>query len=178
MDPSRQPSRSSYIQIQVSGGTGTVTIAGTVDGAPDSEVLTFTGQKILVTVKRFTAIDTPGGITSTGLVAETITGKAIGSGGDRHHGVLATVATDWPARMDRGFSRNPNTNAGTQGIEETRFYVDYNTVWEPQRGDIIIDSRDGREYKVIGDPDQSEGGNLQIHHWEIRVDEMKGAATT
>jgi len=176
MSPDRQPARESYVQVTVSGGVGTVTVSGTVAGAPDTEVLTFAGELILITTKRFTAIDTPG-FATTGLAGETISAKAVGSGGDRHHSA-STVVSDWPARLDRGFSRNPNTTVGTQGIEQTRFYIDYNTVWEPQRGDVFIDSRDAREYKVIGDPDQSEGGITRIHHWEIRVEEMKGAATT
>ncbi|NRA04293.1 MAG: hypothetical protein HRU00_17020 [Myxococcales bacterium] len=177
-----QPPVDSHIEVAISGGTsntGTVTVLGLVGGVPDSEVLTFNGIALTqATTKRFDAggLDTPA-FTTTDLTDEatvpTITARSVGSDGSREHSA-ATVITDWPARFDRGRASWPNSPAGRGAVEKTRFYVDYTTVWDPRRGDVILDQSNGDQFKVHGQPDL-HGASLTPHHWEIEVRENKGA---
>lgn len=182
IDTDRQPNVGSFIEAELSGGTsntGTVTVSGAVDGAPDTEVLTFTGAGKQTTVLRFDSLDASGTFVTTGLTDEptvpTIAVRAVGSGGDPHPQHV-DVVTDWPARFDRGRATWPAPTAGSSQLEKTRFYVDFNTVWEPKDGDVIIDQRDSQEYFVQGNPNQADGsGTLVPHHWEIEVKRREGS---
>ena len=87
----RQPAKAAHMEVEVSGGSGTVTIFGTVGGAPDSEVLTFTGaQAGLVTTKRFSAVDASG-VVVTGLAGETIKITATGADGSRIESAAGSI---------------------------------------------------------------------------------------
>lgn len=180
MSPDRQPVRGSIVEVEVSGGTdntGTVTINGTVGGSPDTEVLTFSGPGALAGVKYFEALDDPA-LTTTGLAGEstvpTVQARAVGSDGSRHHQQVEIVS-GWPARFDRSRASWPHPTAGSTGVEKTRFYVDYNSVWEPRRGDVIIDERTEDEWMVYGAP-TLHSQSIMPHHWEIEVREMDGAS--
>ena len=89
------------MQVAVEGGTtgsGTVQVAGTVDGAADSETLTFTANGVDATEKLFTAVDTDG-ITTTGLADETtvptVSVKAVDEGGSP---IVTTYAVAGPVQ--------------------------------------------------------------------------------
>lgn len=172
----RQPAVPSCIEVEISGGTdntGTVTVSGTADGAPDSEVLTFDGVRLTrPTVKRFSALDP---LTSSGLADEatvpTLVARAVGTGGERNHS-RTLIASEWPARFDHGRPNWPATHPGWTGHQKTRFYVDRNSVWQPQRGDIIEDLKTGEQWKVKGDGDQHDASTV-LHHHEIEVDRFE-----
>jgi hypothetical protein len=175
----RQPVVAALVEVEVSGSApfGTVTVNGDIGGLPAARPLVFSAAETLATVERFDA----GSITGfdfTGFSASsTCLIRSVGSDGSREH-IPSTVVTDWPARKDAGIARWPHPTSGSEGSEETRFYVDYNTVWTPRRGDVIVDQRTSEEWLVVGKPEQHGGGMTEPHHWEIRVDERKGSSTT
>ena len=177
-----QPARNANIEVSVNGGTtndGTVTVFGLVGGVADSETLTFNGISLTkMTNKTFDAGSLTS-ITSTGLADEAtipdIVARAVGSDGSRHHSAT-TLVTGWPARFDRARASWPQTPAGRAAVEKTRFYIDYTELFEPRRGDIIIDQRTGLEYKVHGTP-PLHGASLNPHHWEIEVQENRGGSS-
>jgi hypothetical protein len=177
---SRQPSSASKIEVLLAGGaaaTGTVTVLGTVNGSPDSEVLTFTGPTRKSTIKRFTALATPA-FTTTGLADEspapTISASAIGGDGSAIEQPVLVVSA-WPMRKDAGTASWPTRQFGSAEIEETRFYFDYTTVWTPRDGDVFVDDRTSEEWQVIGHPTQHGGGSTVPHHYEIRVKRREGS---
>lgn len=175
--PSRQPARESCVEVTTTGGAaGTVTIAGTVAGLPDSETLTMqVGGDQRATGLVFTSISS---ITTTGLAGATISAQAVGRDGSRNHAVSATVATGWPMRMDRGSVRWPSPPFGSAQIEDTVFYMDWTAAWEPREGDVFVDDRTGQEFFVIGPPTQHGGGITIPHHLEIRVHRREGSTGT
>ena len=98
MTPDRQPVRASRLKVRVAGGTtgsGTVTVAGTVNGSAGSETLTFSGNAVLTSDQMFTAIDT-NGITTSGLVGEstvaTVTVEAVDESGSPQSSTYTLVA--------------------------------------------------------------------------------------
>ena len=155
---------------------GDVTVAGDVDEAPDTEVLSFTAAgTVKTTRKRFDA-GTLTAFSSTLPGTVTVLARAVGAGGDRLN-INTTVITGWPARFDRGRGRWRNLAQGTQQVEQTRFYVDYTTVWDPRDGDTIVNDKNLEEFLVIGSPDL-HGARLIAHHWEIEVRRREQSSTT
>lgn len=175
----RQSTKDALIEVQI-GGTGfvagDVTVAGDVDEAPDTEVLSFTAAgTVKTTRKRFDA-GTLTAFSSTLPGTVTVLARAVGAGGDRLN-INTTVITGWPARFDRGRGRWRNLAQGTQQVEQTRFYVDYTTVWDPRDGDTIVNDKNLEEFLVIGSPDL-HGARLIAHHWEIEVRRREQSSTT
>jgi hypothetical protein len=170
------------IEVRVKGGTsntGTVTVHGTVNGAPDSETLTFTKADVLVTSKRFSALD-PVAFTTTGLADEatppTVEAMLVGSDGSRIH-TRSTLVSSWPMRMDRGSVSSPVYRQGAADVENTRFYIDFTTTWDPRDNDVFVDERTLEEWYVAGAP-TLHGQSTTPHHWEVRVDRREGSTTT
>lgn len=175
----RQNTKNAMIEVEI-GGTGfvagTVTVAGDIDGAPDTEVLSFTASgTVKTTRKRFDA-GTLTAFSSTLPGTVTVLARAVGAGGDRLN-IASTVITGWPARFDRGRGRWRNQAQGTQQVEQTRFYVDYTTVWDPREGDTIVNEDSLEEFLVIGVPDL-HGARRIAHHWEIEVRRREQSSTT
>lgn len=173
MDPDAQPGLSSVIQVAVQGGTdntGTVTVTGTVDGAPDSEVLTIAGALTYLTTKRFSTIDTPGGFTSTGLTDEatvpTISAKAVGASGDPHN-TFTDLITGFEVALDRNVQTWPGRVPGTSQEEQTWIYFDATDLYSPKSGDVFVDESTLEEWEVYG-PTDYLGSNRATHH-ELRV---------
>lgn len=176
MAATRQPARESCIEVNAL-AAGTVTVAGTVNGAPGSEVLTFAGADVLCTKKVFTALD-PAAFTITGaIVGTSLRAEAVGRDGSRTHSAY-TVVSAWPMRMDRGPATWPAGPEGSTEREPTRFYFDFTTVWEPRDGDVFVDDRTLDEWFVRGVPNQHGGGLTVPHHWEVRVQQNQGRAST
>lgn len=180
LNTTRQPAAASMIEVVVVGGTtgsGTVTVLGTVDGAPGSEVLTFTARGRRATIKRFSALATPA-FTTTGLADEvaipTIQALAVGADGSRVNSSVLIVAA-WPVRKDAGPPRWPIAVPGSTQSEDTRVYLDYTSVWTPQEGDVFVDDRTLEEWTVIGRPAQHGGGMRMPHHYEITVRRNEGS---
>lgn len=179
----RQPSREATIEVRVTGGTantGTVTVLGTVGGAPDSEVLTFAGAGRKATIKRFSALASPA-ITTTGLADEvavpTIEASAVAPDGTPVHGAYVVVS-GWPMRMDRGRPTWPAPIPGSHQREDTTFYMDATDAWMAREGDTLTDDRTGEVWSVKGQPTQHGGGLAYPHHLEIRVVRDEGRSTT
>jgi hypothetical protein len=177
MSVDRQPPSDSVTQVAVTvdGGTGTVTVSGTVDGAPDSEVLTFTGAGTERTIKLFSALDAPALAVSAGLVGVTISARAEDQGGALNH-VSYVVVTGVRAHLNRSAARWPNTIAGTAEVERTWFGIDWTTAWAPRDGDVFVDQTSLEEWLVVGHPDHQ--GGLRPHHWEVRVVRREGSVGT
>jgi hypothetical protein len=175
MSVDRQPPVETVVAVTVDGGAGTVTVSGTVNGAPDTEVLTFTGAATLRTVKLFSALDVPALALSAGLVGVTISAKAEAEDGGRNHMAYA-VATGVRAHLNRGAARLPNTVAGTAEVERTWFGIDYTSLWAPRDADVFVDEHSLEEWRVVGTPDWL--GGLRPHHWEVRVVRREGSVGT
>lgn len=171
----RQPVQASCIQVVVSGGTtgsGTVTIAGTVGGSSDSEVLTFTENGVKCTVKQFTAIDASG-ITTSGLADEatppTISVQAVGVDGSPQN-TSYNVVTGRSAQFDYGGgtqshgweARNPGTNV-TGGASVLMPIED---IWSPRVGDLITD--DVSETWLVQGVEKKQDRFVPTH-WEMIV---------
>ena len=183
MAADRQPIRDSLIAVTLSGGTsntGTVAVNGTVAGAPDSELLTFTGAGTLETVKRFSALDA-GAFFTSGLAIEptvpTISAKAIGADGSRRH-MQYTVATSLLVRLDRARGSWISIQSGRNEYEKTRAYIDYTTLFTPREGDVLLDESSGLEFEVHSDPDVFNGSGTIPHHWELEVRQRKQSTST
>ena len=73
----------------------------------------------------------------------------------------------WPAAVQGGAQ-----------IEDTRFYMDFTTAWEPREGDVFVDDRTGQQFTVTGPPTQHAGGATVPHHHEIRVQRREGSLGT
>lgn len=184
MDYDRAPAKAAFVVVSVSGGTdntGTVTVHGTVSGAPDSETLTFTGAGFKQTTKLFDSLDASPTLTTTGLAGEatvpTVSAKAVGSNGHPHHAALLLVS-GWPARFDKARGAWPNPVAGVAEIEKTRIYVDYTTTWSPREGDVLVDETSSEEFLVVGHPELHGGGSAIPHHWEFEVRRRNQSTTT
>lgn len=180
ISPDRQPAIDSLVEVVITGtsGSGTVTVSGDVSGAPDSEVLTFSGPATLVTVKRFDA----GAITSIDYsvgwsASNDIAVVSVGSDGSRHQ-IHFTVASSVRCRLDRGRGSWLSSTAGRVEWEKTRMYVDYTTLFTPRDGDVWIDEVTGTEWEMKTHPDLFGGGAATPHHWEFEVERRKQASTT
>jgi hypothetical protein len=175
MSADRQPVQASCLQFTVSGGTtgsGTVTIAGTVGGSSDSEVLTFTANGVQCTVKQFTAIDSSG-ITTSGLADEgtvpTISAQAVGVDGSPQN-TSYNIVTGRPAQFDYGGgpmghgweARNPGANV-TGGAAIMMAIED---IWSPRVGDLITDDQ-SETWLVQGFEKKQD--RFVPTHWEMIV---------
>jgi hypothetical protein len=177
---SRQPTGEAVCEVTLTGGTsstGTVTIAGTVEGSADTETLTFTAAGVKRTVKRFTAIT---GITTTGLADEatppTLSVRAVGRDGAPIH-ATTTVASDVPARRDSGPTSWPAPVQGSTAKEGTRFYTDWDTGWTPRPGDVILDGLTAEQFELVGVHEPGAGGARAPHHRELRCELRAGVLT-
>lgn len=152
MSADRQPVRASLLLVYVRSGTdnsGTVTIAGTVDGSSDSEVLTFTAAGRKRTTKAFTAIDS-GGITTSGLADEasppTIDIVAVGRDGNPQAGnyeIAGDIAFGVTFERERRWSPEISGTVIQRGI---RIQVDWSEAYTLRSGDIIEDAQTGERW--------------------------------
>lgn len=169
--PNRQPVRASPMQVTLAGSTpaGTVTISGTVNGAADTETLTFTGAGTKVTVKSFTAITT---ITTSLTGTTSIAVQAVGPGGSPQV-TTYTLKSGLPVNRRVWDSQSwPVTVPGTVQKEGATFRVQYEDVWEPRQGDIFEVEGTGEDYEVVGRP--RSHGNFAPDHWIVRAELRQG----
>lgn len=158
----RQPAQECVVVVRVTGSpTGTVTVAGTVGGSPDTEVLTWTGSAgYRQTKKRFTALTT---LTPSIAGGTNIEAKAAGADGNP---VLAlyNIKTGFPVTiMDIREGRAENRREGDGEEGDRRILVQYEDVWRPRRNDRVIDDRTGEVY-VIGKV-SPRAGTLYQSEW-------------
>ena len=175
--PARQPIAAGLVEVEItgSGPFGTVTVVGTVAGAPTSELLTFTGAGTEVTIARFDA----GGVTSLDTAgwsaAASVSARSVGSDGHRIH-MNYVVVSDWPMHLNRGTGSWPNTAPGVAQVERTWFGIGYTTLWSPRAGDVFVDADNAEQWEVVSTPDWL--GGRRPHHWEVRVERNEGRLGT
>jgi hypothetical protein len=163
----RQPTKAAYLEVEVTGGTGSIDISGTVEGGgSDVETLAFAGHVVRATVQRFTAIDA-GGIVPTGFAGESLTVRGVGANGERIPQSYQVV-TGWPMRFNRGRGEWHPMTQGVSRTERTRFFFDYTTAWTPREGDAIVDDATGEEWLVMARP-TLHGSRRVAHHYELEV---------
>lgn len=171
----RQPVRASLIQVHL-GGTpsGTVTISGLVDGAPDTEVLTWTGSAgFRVSKKRFT-----GSLTfavSAGAQGGLVEAKAVGAGGEPQMALEVVKGPGHPVTIeDVTEGDSPVRRQGSQAEGTHRLLVQYEDVWEPRRGDRVVNDTTGDVYEVRRV--ERKGNGLWTTHWacKARREDSKG----
>lgn len=140
LDPDYQPASTSIMEVTLAGLTdpvGTVTINGTVNGGAESEVITTTTNRRYTTVKRFSALDATGGVTTSGLAGGTITVKAeTEQTTDLHVGYPAGRATstrgNWQDRL-----------SGTHVQDRVTWLIPYTDLFTPRVGDRIVQENSG-----------------------------------
>lgn len=163
----RQPPAAGLVQVEVTGSpTGTVTVAGTVDGLSDTEVLTYSGaSSVRTTTKRFTAVS---GITTSLSGGTLINAKSVSPGG-APQSVYKTVVSDRPAeRRVRGAQSFPMLVLGQERKEGAMFRLQYEDTWRPLQGDVLVVASDSLEYEVQGKP--RAFGDFAPDHWQIQSD--------
>lgn len=168
--PTRQPVRASCVQVRLQGSApaGTVTVAGTVAGVADTEVLTWTGTAgYRATVKQFTAL-TPFTPSLTG--ATTIDAQAVGLDGQPQAATYA-IATGLPVHVRHDSGRWPLEPPGGERKARATARVQYEDTWAPRQGDIV-DLDTGETWEVIAAP--RKGGGLRPDHWVVTLEQREG----
>ena len=145
----RQPIRQSCAQVRLTGTpSGTVTITGTVNGLSDTEVLSWAGSAgARSTMKQFTAIS---GITTSLSGATTISVEAVEPGGSPQvASYILKSGHPAPLRQKGGQSQTqPRPGEVTIDGAEVRF--DYEDVWAPRVGDLVINEQTADTYEIKG----------------------------
>jgi hypothetical protein len=179
MTADRQPTAASRLEMRVWGGTsnsGTVTVAGTVDGSADTEALVYTAAGYQTTQKRFTAIS---GVTTTGLADEaTVPSIQIATVARDGSPILIDyeVVASWPMAFVHAKPSPawPAFQPGTTETEKAIYAFEHTDLWTPRVGDVFVDvTSSDDEWLVVGIDQQR--GRLAIHHWEARVQRREGS---
>jgi len=167
----RQPPVASAIQVKAL-DAGTVTVAGTVDGSSDTEVLTFTGVGYKTTGKRYTALTTftPAGA----LLGAAIEAKALGADGTPQIKLKASVATKLPGAFTPGVPSWVRTKPTTAEKQSAMLAFDWRPDLEINRGDLLVDEQSGEIWLVQGS--NLLRGRIVPHHWEAHVSAWDGEA--
>ena len=165
----------SYLEVTVAGGTtgsGTITLNGTdEDGNVLAELLTFTGNGVQQSTSRFatfTDLDT------TGLADEaavpTVAVRAVSVDGQPHD-VQTVVVEGRPAvYQPLGGAGWPAAQQGSQVQGRAYFDLDYEEVYLPQVGDLLVDDvGDQYEIKVVDRPER-----YGMYYWRITADRYTG----
>lgn len=170
MSADRQPAQAAPVLVALTGTpTGTVTVAGTVSGAADTETLTWTGTAgARTTVKSFSAIS---GFTSSLSGATAIQANATGKGGAPLAATLRTLTTGIPVGIRRknqsGWSGTP---AGHEKRTDAACVWPYEETYTIQPGDLV--EADGVTYEVTRA--ERRGGGLKPMTWALELQERAG----
>jgi hypothetical protein len=162
---------SATLEVTVTGGTGDLTITGVVNGASDTEVLTFTGgtPEVRRTIKVFDSVSELGAV--IGLRGFNISVNAIGEDGSRiyvHYVVMSGVRM----HLNHGVPYWRNPKEGSAQLQDVWFGIDYTSAWTPREGDVFFDKAANQQYMVTGPPEYL--GSVQPHHWEVRAKRRAG----
>ena len=160
--PDRQPPVPSSIQVKAQ-AAGTVAVAGTVDGSPTSETLTFTGAGIRATARRFSAVTT---LTPAGaLLGSNIEAKAVGADGSPQMKLTSSVATNLPGAFTPGTPRWVQSRDAQTEARSAMIAFDWRPDLEIRRADLLLDEVTSERWKVEG-VNLFRGGVIP-HHWEV-----------
>lgn len=171
----RLPARESVIQVRLTGTpTGTVTVGGTVDGSPGTEILTWAGTAgFRLTRKQFTGALT---FTLSQSGAVLISSKAMGAGGDPQLNLYIVKGPGHPVSIEEPSEGNATIRRqGDQEASTHRFLVQYEDVWTPRRGDRVTDDRSGDVYEVMRV--ETKSGGLYVSHWACKAKRFDGKGT-
>lgn len=177
------PEGAAYAEFTVEGATaltGTITVAGELDGVPDTEDVPVagpigaTGKAIVRTCKRWTCFTA---ITTTGLDDEapppTISARLIGVGGESIQAVqeLDACVVGNNEGVNSGWKV---PTAGSTAVSPGAT-IDHDNVYDftPRRGDLYVDLESGEVWEVLGAPPTAHG-----HHYELRVAPADARPTT
>lgn len=171
LTPDRQPSSASRILIHASGSpTGNVTVTGTVNGASDTEVLSWTGTAgARVTIKTFSAVTS---LTSTLTGGTTIYAQAVGAGGQPEANKLTDILSNFPAPLIQ--KNQPGWKGLAAGHEETADVVAklaYLDTYTPLAGDLL--TTDGSETYEVKSA-HLRGGGLRPSVWILILQKRQG----
>jgi len=172
-----QPIRETALSLKPTGSpTGTIVVTGTVGGsAGQTETLTWAGTSVYrETKKLFTAVSNISAASLTGGVALSVEAK--GTSGSPQHSLFTVKGPGHPIRVeDVGARRWSVEREGAAALGTHRLIVQFEEVWTPRKGDIVIDDLRGHEYLVVGRP--VEPGDLFPYEWvcpAIRRDDSQG----
>lgn len=169
----RQPVTPGPVQVEVTGTpTGTVTVTGTVEGVANTEVLTWSGASgIRVTAKRFSAVTT----LTTSLTGGTlISAQSVSPGGAPQNSVITVVSGRPAERRQRGEQSWPGMMPGQQRKEGATFRIQFEDVWSPRPGDMIVVDGSSEVYEIVGAP--RADGMFTPDHWRFSTDLQMGRA--
>ncbi len=168
---SRQPPREACIQVTLNGTpTGTVTLSGTVNGASDTEVLTFAGGQLATSYKAFTALS---GITTSISGSTTITVRAL----DRDGSPMTfyyDLKTGHPCTFRSGGAMNQlATRMGQLSTNRMTARVDYEDVWAPENQDVFYNEITGETFLITGVERQPDGSMAPMF-WQLQLEQKEG----
>jgi hypothetical protein len=168
----RQPPRASAMRVTVAAGTtgsGTVTITGTVEGAPaTAEVLTFTANGVKVGSKLFTAISA---VATSGLANEAAIPTVAIEAVDRQGAPQAqdvTRAANVPAQLKKSSGRWPVPASGSEVSQTITYVVDRSDLWTARKGDRITEDANTAEVSIVEEA-RTPGGPFYGSHVELRA---------
>lgn len=168
------------VEVEVeapAGAVGSVTVAGLVSGATQSQVLDFApvggGNKgRRATTRRFDAGSTIT-LSETGAWADapgtTISAAAVDGDGTQRK-LLLSIASGVPMRIDR---RGPigrvalPRDGSNEDNKATLFLPAQGSGWTPRSNDEVVDDTTGIRWRVESTPSLDD--SLQAHHYELPI---------
>ena len=174
-DVDKCPLNDGFVELRVRGDNqvGTVTLSGTLDGVPETEVIDFDGsspvEALQLSCKRGLCVNL---INTTGFGANTtLEAKYTGPDGSA---IAVNCLLEPCVQAHREYGGRgtwPNTVPGTH--ETTFSWIAFDDVYRynPRPGDFFVeveeDESNGPIWEVIGRPEHL--GSLRRHHWELDV---------
>lgn len=166
---SRQPPAACPLQVSVTGGTantGAVTLTGTVNGASDSETLTFTGAGTLDTLKRFSALAS---VSTSGLSDEatppTLSVQAIGPDGNPLLSRIEAKAS-YPAYLETRQGSFPDRSSGQTSEQKLEVLIPDNRLMVPGVGWWVNEVGSSEVWEVESVQPLQEGLPF---HWKYQL---------
>lgn len=175
LTPSRQPARAATMQVYVSGTpTGTVTIAGTVNGSADTEVLTFTGSAARkTTYKSFTAIS---GITTSLSGGSQISVQACSKDGSPEN-TYYSLKVGHPATFHAAGAGNQNQEKpGQHTTNRMHARIGIEDIWAPQELDLFVNEQTGETFEITN-IERQPGGSFAPMFWKCQLELRQGRGT-
>jgi len=171
----RNPVRAAHLQVRLNGSpTGTVTVGGTVDGSPGTEVLTWAGDSgFRMTRKQFSGAIT---FTVSQSGGTTIECKAVGAGGDVLISLFIVKGPGHPVSFEViNDGGSPARSQGSQEEGTDRILVSFEEVWKPRKEDRVVEDRTGDVWVILKVEERM--GALYPEYWACRAKRLDGKGT-
>lgn len=171
MSASYQPSMGACIQAVLSGAfVGTVTVTGLVNGISDSEILTFTGPGVKVTMKTFTSITA---ITSSGAGAGTLYLDQVSLDG-APIAVFRAIKTGHPAGFhSKGRMNQQQKKPGEITTNSMEARINFEDIWEPVTTDLFCHEQTEEVFEITG-VERHPMGSFAPQFWYLQLDQRQG----